>query len=243
VLAIGLAVPCGPQVTAAETATPAAVHKIQKPTDPLYIWHKQMLAGRNLSAAKLRALADALDGLAAFRYAERLEESGDPALRSAAVHYYSIAVYTGRGFATKQLVRLLEDPALQLTRSDQKGALDALTRQATAGNAVAAVALSRMYGTGRPFGSDPAARQFWLERAAEAGDEDAALALALVAMLPADGSRPDRLAAARALGLLAASDSPGKRAMAQTLLARLARLAQMPPPARPANPNPPGVTQ
>lgn len=193
----------------------------QLPTEHLRNLRKKMTAGRSLATRDLRALADAADGLAAFRYGKWLEEQGKPQLLPDAAHYYAIASYTDRDFAVRRLVALLALPDLELTGARTKAALDALTHQAQTGNADAAMALSQMYEVGKPFGKDPDAIRQWLEVAANTGRGDAAVKLALAYMMPTDGAAPDHARARVALELAAAQPDPGTQAMAKTLMARL----------------------
>lgn len=200
----------------------------QLPTEHLRALRKKMNAGRSLATRDLRALADAADGLAAFKYGKWLEEQGKPQLLPDAVHYYSIASYTDRDFAVRRLVALLALPDLELTGPRVAEALDALTHQAQTGNADAAMALSQMYVSGDPFGKDPDATRHWLKVAADAGRGDAAVKLALAYMMPNDGAAPDHTKAREALELAAMQPDPGTKAMAQTLLARLGTMPAPP---------------
>lgn len=193
----------------------------QLPTEQLRNLRKKMTAGQTLATRDLRTLADAADGLAAFKYGKWLEEQGKPQLLPDAVHYYAIASFTDRDFAVRRLVALLTLPNLELTGPRTNEALDAMTRQAQSGNADAAMALAQMYAAGRPFGKDPDATRKWLEVAANGGRGDAAVKLALIYMMPTDGAAPDHAKARAALALAASQPDPGTKAMAQTLLARL----------------------
>lgn len=193
----------------------------QLPTEHLRNLRKQMIAGRNLGTRDLRALADAADGLAAFRYGKWLEDQGKPQLLPDAAHYYAIASYTDRDFALRRLVALLTLPNLELTAARQSEALEAMIHQANTGNADAAFSLSNMYASGHPFGKDPDAVRHWLNVAANAGRGDAAVKLALVYMSPTDGMAADPAKARAALDIAAAQPDPGTKAIAQTLLARL----------------------
>lgn len=193
----------------------------QLPTEHLRSLRKKMIAGRSLGTRDLRALADAADGLAAFKYGKWLEEQGKPQLLPDAAHYYAIASYTDRDFALRRLVALLALPSLALTAPRQDEALDAMIHQAQTGNADAAFALSTMYAAGKPFGKDPEAVRHWLEVAANGGRSDAAIKLALAYMMPTDGMPADPVKARAMLDLALAQPDPGTKAMAQTLLARL----------------------
>ena len=196
----------------------------QLPTEHLRNLRRQMTAGRSLGTRDLRALADAADGLAAFKYGKWLEEQGKPQLLPDAAHYYAIASYTDRDFALRRLVALLLLPSLELTASRRNEALDAMIHQAKTGNTDAAVALSQMYASGTPFGKDADAVRSWLSVAANAGRGDAAVKLALTYMLPIDGMDADPVKARAALDLAFAQPEPGIKAMAQTLLARLGEM-------------------
>jgi TPR repeat protein len=220
-LVIALALALGP-VAAPVYADANGVYRTdQLPTDHLRALRKQMIAGRSLATRDLRALADAADGLAAFKYGRWLEEQGKPQLLPDAAHYYAIASYTDRDFALNRLVAILRLPGLALTPARQNEALEAMVHQATTDNADAAVALSAMYAAGTPFGKDPEAVRHWLEIAATAGRGDAAIKLALAYMLPTDGLPADPAKARAALDLAAAQPDPGIKAMAKTLLVRL----------------------
>ena len=218
-LALGLALGLVSQSVYAENGT--AAKKTVLPTEHLRSLHKQMTAGRTLATRDLRALADASDGLAAFKYGKWLEEQGQPGLMPDATHYYAIASYTDRDFAVRRLVALLNDPTLKLSTARKNEALDAMVRQAKTGNADAALALSNMYAAGIPFGKDPKAVRNWLEVAAKSGRGDAAVKLALVYLMPTDGTAPDEEGARRALDIALKQPDPGTKSMAQTLLARL----------------------
>lgn len=202
----------------------------QLPTDHLRGLRKKMIAGRSLGTRDLRALADAADGLAAFKYGTWLEDQGKPQLLPDAAHYYAIASYTDRDFALRRLVALLALPTLELSVARRSEALDAMIHQANTGNADAAIALSRMYASGTPFGKDPQAVRDWLNVAANAGRGDAAVKLALTYMAPADGMSPDPIKARAALNLALAQPEPGTKAMAKTLLARLDQIPAVPGP-------------
>lgn len=197
----------------------------QLPTEHLRTLRRKMIAGRELATRDLRALADAADGLAAFKYGRWLEEQGKPQLLPDAAHYYAIASYTNRDFAVRRLVALLALPDLELSAGRQNEALEAMVRQAQTGNSDAAVALATMYTTGTPFGKDPEAVRYWLDQAASAGRGDAAIKLALAYMLPTDGLPADPAKARAALDLASAQPDPGTKAIANTLLARLGDMA------------------
>ena len=169
----------------------------------------------------MQELADSGDGLAAFYYARRLEETGRTSVLPAATHYYAMAAYLGRDFAMHRLIALMKSPEVTLSNGQIKGGRDALVKLAQSGKTAAALGLADMYAIGHPFAQDAVESQSWLMQAAKAGDADAAQKLAQAAMMPQDGSAPDVPAARAALALMIASNEPGKVAVAQALLARL----------------------
>ncbi|WP_309667316.1 hypothetical protein [Tabrizicola sp.] len=182
---------------------------------------RRMLAGKDLSDADLRWLADAGEGLAAARFAERLEGRGDVAVLDDAAHYYSIAVYVDRDFALPRLISVLGRSGIEIAPKRLKSILQVLEGQAQQGSPVAAAGLAGFYLRGQPFGTDvPRARDLLLV-AAEAGDTQAAIRLALSHIQGAPGLPPDPVAARPALALALASPDPGVQAMANTLLLRL----------------------
>jgi TPR repeat protein len=218
----------GPQSALAQTGStatsptmPAALQAALAADEELRNLRRRMIAGDELSDRALQRLADNADGLAAFRYARRLEARNDPQVRNDAAHYYAIACYTGRAFAVRPLAALISSRDVELSLGHQKSALDALTVQARNGNADAALALGSMYQDGWPFGVDLEESQRWLLQAAQLGSDDAAFKLLLANMLAGDNGPADITAANDALDILAASDDPGKIAMAATLRARL----------------------
>jgi TPR repeat protein len=195
------------------------------PVDPvvsrLKTLHDRMIAKQKLTASEMQELADSGDGLAAFNYARRLEETGRTSVLPTAVHYYAMASYLGRDFAMHRLIALMKSPDVTLSDSQIKGGKDALVKLARAGKTAAALGLADMYAIGQPFAQDSAESRTWLMQAAKAGDANAAQKMAQAAIMPQDGSAPDVPAARAALALMIASNEPGKVAMAQTLLARL----------------------
>lgn len=195
------------------------------PVDPVVsrvkTLHNRMVAKEELTASEMQELADSGDGLAAFYYARRLEETGRSSVLPSAVHYYAMASYLGREFAMNRMIALMKSPEVTLSDKQIKSGKDALVKLARSGNTAAALGLADMYAIGQPFAQDTAKSREWLMQAAKAGDANAAQKLAQAAIMPQDGSPPDVPAARAALALMIASNEPGKVAMAQTLLARL----------------------
>lgn len=178
---------------------------------------KSMLAGREMSEVQLRTLADAGEGLAAARFAKRLEERKDPAFIDDAAHYYSIAVYQGRDFAMPRLLATLTDKSAEFSPARLRNIRGVLDRAARGGNAKAAAGLAKMLMQGAPFETDiPKARELLL-LAAQGGDSKAAMQLALSHIQGEPGLPPDPEAARPALELALASPDPGVQAMALSL--------------------------
>ncbi len=199
----------------------AAKPRVDPVVSRLKTLHNRMIAKQELKASELQELADSGDGLAAFYYARKLEDSGRPSVLPTAVHYYAMASYLGRAFAMNRMIALMKSPEVTLSDKQIKSGKDALVKLAQSGTPAAALGLADMYAAGRPFAKDPAESRKWLLQAAKAGDANAAQKLAQAAIMPQDGSAPDLPAARAALALMIASNEPGKVAMAQTLLARL----------------------
>jgi TPR repeat protein len=178
---------------------------------------RSMLAGRNLSDVQLRTLADAGDGLAAARYARRLEERDDQAFVDDAAHYYSIAVYTGREFAVPRLLATVASPEAEFSAARLRNIRSVLERAARRGDAGAAAGLADLFIQGAPFGQDIERARELLLAAAEAGDSKAAIRLAVSLIEGAPGLPPAPGAALHPLALALASPDPGVQAMALTL--------------------------
>jgi hypothetical protein len=219
------------------TAVPAAADVVLPPAIGGNPWLKDlrrsMLKGRELSDKQLQTLADAGEGLAAARYAKRLEARKDPAYLDDAAHYYSIAVYMGRDFALPRLIALIGAPDAEFGRARLRNLRTVLERSARKGNAVAAAGLADLLLRDDPFEADiPRARELLLV-AAQAGNAKAAVDLALSQIQGAPGLPPDPEAAREALELAAESPDPGVQAMALTLLRQISgdtELAEAPAP-------------
>lgn len=207
------------------SVTPARAEVVLPPaiagSPSLKALRKSMLAGRDLSDAQLQTLADAGEGLAAARYAKRLEERDDPAFIDDAAHYYSIAVYQGRDFATPRLLATLTHASAEFGPARLRNIRGVLDRAARRGDAKAATGLAQMLLKGVPYETDiPRARELLL-LAAQAGDTKAAMQLALSHIQGEPGLPPDPEAARPALELALASPDPGVQAMALTLARRI----------------------
>lgn len=186
------------------------------PTWALQRARRRMLAGERISYDDMRALADHGDGLASFRYANRLMDLDRPDLLSAAALYYATAAYTGRDYAIGPLVRLLTRRDIPFTEARLRHLETALRAFALRGNEQAIDALTGFYSTGHPFGLQP-------ERAAElqrdlaaAGNAEAALDL-IMQVMAGRGIVAERDEIEDWFDTLAASDDLGDRATAQNL--------------------------
>lgn len=195
-------------------------HTRDLPSEALRAARKRMVTGGKISNNELRALADAGDGLAAYRFAKLLQTSVPPAKAGSAAHYYAIAAYTGRAFAVPPLVQLLEAEGADYRPSLLEQSLNALTVQAISGNAKAAQSLAKMYDKGVPFGLNPKQAQHF---AAIAGQDDPAAALKLGISLindPADVALHN-VGAIAALTFAAESTNLAAKVTAQNLLRQL----------------------
>ncbi len=202
-----------PAPAAADVVLPPAIAG----SPSLKALRKSMLGGRDMSDLQLQTLADAGEGLAAARYAKRLEERNDPAFVDDAAHYYSIAVYQGRDFAMPRLLATLTDKRAEFGPARLRNIRGVLDRAARRGDAKAASGLAQMLLKGAPFEADiPLARDLLL-LAAQAGDSKAAMQLALSHIQGEPGLPPDPAAARPALELALASPDPGVQAMALSL--------------------------
>ena len=182
---------------------------------------KSMLAGRSMTDVQLQRLADAGEGLAAARYGKRLEERNDPAFLDDAAHYYSIAVYMGREFAVPRLIALLDRPEAEFSEARLANIRLVLDRAVRKGDLRATAGLAKLLMQDRPFGKDiPRSRELRLV-AAEAGDAQAALRLALDLIQGADCLPPDPEAARPVLEIAMTSPDPGVKAMVLTLQRQL----------------------
>lgn len=194
------------------------------PTAALQAARRKMLSGATMTPKELRALADAGDGLAAFRYAKLLQAAQATDLTGGAAHYYAIAAYTGRAFAVPPLARLLKDEGAGYTASRLTHGLNAMTVQALSGNAVAATLLGQMYADGVPFGRDVAQAQIFLGMAATGGgSQRAALQLGVALMSDPADQHAGHPGARAALMLAAAADDLSVRVTAENLLNQLDR--------------------
>ena len=188
------------------------------PTASLRALRRAMLAGEVMGMKDLRSLADAGDGLAAFRLAKMLEAEGKPDPTGIAAHYYAIAAYTGRVFAVPPLARLLKNDGAEYSPSRLTNALNAMTVQALSGNPEAATLLGQMYAAGIPFGRDPTQAQAYLAMASGEGSMAALLQLGVALMSDPTDTASGNPGARAALRLAAAGDDLAVRVTAENLL-------------------------
>lgn len=188
------------------------------PTAALKATRRQMIAGAYVGPTALRALADAGDGLAAFRYAKLLQDKNSPDPTGAAAHYFSIAAYTGRAFAVPPLARLLKDRGASYSASRLTQGLNAMTVQALSGNAVAATLLGQMYADGVPFGKDLAQAQTYFDMASGGGSPRAVLQLGIALMSDPADKALGHPGARSALNLAATGADLSVRVTAENLL-------------------------
>ncbi|MCX2721343.1 hypothetical protein [Roseibium salinum] len=187
------------------------------PTWELQRARKRMLAGQRISYDQMRALADHGDGLAAFRYANRLVELGDPDVLSAAALYYASAAYTGRDYAVGPLLKILERRDVEFSERRLTHLENSLRALAMSGDRDAADGLLKLYSTGHPFGFQPdRVRQFRVDLAA-AGDPNAAMQLALNALSGNAGEEVDKARVAALLATVMEADDLGLRTAASNL--------------------------
>lgn len=188
------------------------------PTAALRAARRQMLGGGPITLNKLRSLADAGDGLAAFRFAKQLQQRDTPDPNGAKAHYYAIAAYTGRSFAVKPLARLLRTEGEGYSTSRLRHCLNAMTVQVLSGNADAAMLLGQMYADGLPFGQDLDLAQTYLTGAPGGGDPRAILKLGISMMSDPDDAAAGHPGARSALMLAASTENLSVRVTAENLL-------------------------
>jgi hypothetical protein len=182
---------------------------------------KNLLAGKRVTYRQLQALADAGDGIGAFKLAERIQSQDDPKLATHALHYYSLAAFAGRGYAVRHMLNILADDQLQLSPSHLASAEAALRNQAKKGNEIAVDGLIKLYSQGRPFGEKRGELEALL--ASGAGKKNGDTAFRMAVMLLSQPSRtPEQTEqAARYLGIARDKGSVGMKAAASNLLAQL----------------------
>lgn len=218
-LAAGQAAPAPDLVIRTQAIDHRVTRTTDLPTYELQRLRRRMLADQRISFDDMRRLADAGDGLAAFRYGERLLALDDPTLRSAAALYFATAALTGKDYAVYELVKLLNDRDIDFSDKRLTHLENALRNLALQGSDRAVDALAEFYESGRPFGKKPDEVRKILGDRADGGDPEAAMELVRDMMTGKAPSDPARLR-----GLLETArdgGDMGTRIAAQGLLANL----------------------
>lgn len=182
---------------------------------------KNLLAGKRVTYKQLQALADAGDGVGAFKLAERIEKQADPTLASDALHYYALAAFDGRGYAVRHMLNILADDRLELTPSHLASAEAALRAQAKKGNEVAVEGLIKLYSQGRPFGEKREELEALLASGAGKKNGDTAFRMAVMLLSQPTRTPEQTEQATRYLGIARDTGSVGMKAAASNLLAQL----------------------
>ncbi|MGL4197248.1 MAG: hypothetical protein ACRCSX_05735, partial [Allorhizobium sp.] len=210
-----------------ETAEPAkpVKRKTMGPASHLPIAlqtaRKRLLAGKRVSYAELQALADARDGVGAFKLAERIQKQGDPKLATDALHYFAIAAYQDRGYAVRHMLDILGNDSLQLSPSHLESAEAALRLQARKGNEQAVEGLIRLYSEGRLFGDKRGELEALLASGTGRKNGDTAFKLAILLLSDRDRTPEQTEQATRFLAIAEENGSIGMKAAASNLLAQL----------------------
>ena len=182
---------------------------------------KNLLAGKRVTYRQLQALADAGDGVGAFKLAERIQKQADPKLATDALHYFSLAAYDGRSYAVRHMLNILADDGLQFSPAHLASAEAALRAQAKKGNAVAVEGLIKLYSQGHPFGEKRDELEALL--ATGVGNKNGDTAFRMAVMLLSQPTRtPEQTEqATRYLGIARDKGSVGMKAAASNLLAQM----------------------
>ncbi|MFN3362672.1 MAG: hypothetical protein ACK4P4_08085 [Allorhizobium sp.] len=182
---------------------------------------KRLLAGKRVSYRELQALADAKDGIGAFKLAERIQKQGDPKLATDALHYFAIAAYHDRGYAVRHMMDILGNDSLELAPSHLESAEAALRREARKGNDQAVEGLIRLYSEGRRFGDKRDELESLLASGKGKKSGDTAFKLAVLLLSDRDRTPEKTEQASRFLTIAKENGSIGMKAAASNLLAQL----------------------
>lgn len=211
----------------AETAEPAKPVK-RKTAGPashlplaLQDARKRLLSGKRVSYGELQALADARDGVGAFKLAERIQAQGKPELATHALHYFSIAAYQDRSYAVRHMLTILNDSSFDLQPSHLESAEAALRLQARKGNDQAVEGLIRLYSEGRRFGDKRDELEALLAAGKGKTNGDTAYRLAVLLLSDRDRTPEQTDQATRFLTIAKENGSIGMKAAAGNLLAQL----------------------
>lgn len=188
---------------------------------PLAEVRKRMIAGRSVAYRDLQALADAGDGIAAFRLGQMIEGRADPAVLSDALHYYAMSASLGRSFAVGSVVRILSRSDAAFRDAHLRQAEQALLRQAAKGNDQAVKFLIRFYALGKPFGDRQLQAEALLKGRAGKADGAAAYQLAVMLLSGKEREPEIRLEAIRYLKIAIDHGNVGTSASAANLLRTL----------------------
>ncbi|THV15048.1 hypothetical protein [Rhizobium rhizophilum] len=188
---------------------------------PLQEARKRLLAGKKVSYGELQALADAKDGIGAFKLAERIQKQGDPKLATDALHYFSIAAYQDRGYAVRHMMDILGNDSLELSPSHLTSAETALRLQARKGNDKAVEGLIRLYSEGRVFGDKRHELEALLTSGVGRKNGDTAFKLAVLLLSDRNRTPEQTEQATRFLAIAEENGSLGMKAAASNLLAQL----------------------
>lgn len=200
--------------------TPGLRHTTDLADPALRAARKEMLAGRPVSDAALRALADNQDGLAALKYVRRLMLQQPSASASDIAYYGSIAVSTGRVWPLADTLAAMRrlDPASE-PKERLKLYLAMLYPHAWAGNTLALDAVIDLNGEGRLFGAmSQSTRERLLEHGRAAGDGRILLGLALNLLAQSERSPAEEALLAGYLAEAAAVDNLAIRTTAANLM-------------------------
>jgi hypothetical protein len=182
---------------------------------------KNLLSGKRVTYRQLQALADAGDGVGAFKLAERIQKQGDPTLATDALHYFSLAAHDGRSYAVRHMLNILADDRLDLSPAHLKSAEAALRAEAKKGNDVATEGLITLYSKGHPFGEKRDELEALLASGAGRKNGDTAFRMAVM-LLSQPARTPEQTEqATRYLGIARDKGSVGMKAAATNLLAQL----------------------
>ncbi|MEP3199056.1 MAG: hypothetical protein ABJO57_14355 [Lentilitoribacter sp.] len=195
-----------------------------RPTQTQILRKKMIKGGRGLLASEYRYLADGGDGIAAFRFAKLIKNDQKISVRNDALHYFSIAVNTGKSFAVKDMVALLEDEDVATYRDNRLKHFERiLLGAARRGNPIAIDGIISIYRSGKPFGRKDDVINDLLSVRASRGSHDAALKLAIKNLSQNTVGEADVLEASEYLEFAAESNQQAVSSVALALLSKLQR--------------------
>jgi TPR repeat protein len=154
---------------------------------------KRMFAGKPLTEAQLKFLADKGESLAALRLGKMLQANGGSSDK--ALGYYAKAAVAGRTSAAEPMLTLLRAPDTSLAPATLAAAKKGLLAAVRKGDTKAMTGLAQLYLAGEPFGADQNAAVELLVLAAKRGDENAAFEAGLMLSEPGSASADETKAA------------------------------------------------